>query len=85
MIFLIVVINIVTFGVYALDKNRAQNSEFRISERTLLLLAALGGALGAYLGMNIFRHKTQHVRFKIFVPTMLVVQVAVLMYIAFCK
>ena len=53
MIFLIVVINVVTFCVYALDKNRAQKSEFRISERTLLLLAALGGALGAYLGMNI--------------------------------
>jgi uncharacterized membrane protein YsdA (DUF1294 family) len=84
MIFLIVVINVVTFCVYALDKNRAQKSEFRISERTLLLLAALGGALGAYLGMNIFRHKTQHAKFKIFVPAMLVVQVVVLMYFAFC-
>lgn len=84
MIFLIVIINIVTFCVYALDKNRAQKSEFRISERTLLLLAALGGALGAYLGMNILRHKTQQAKFKVFVPAMLIAQVVLLVYIAFC-
>lgn len=83
MIFLIVVINIITFCVYAMDKNRAQKSEFRISERTLLLLAALGGALGAYLGMNIFRHKTQHKKFTYAVPVMLILQVVLLLCFAF--
>lgn len=84
MIFLIVVVNIVTFCTYALDKKRAKNNQFRISERTLLMLAAFGGALGAYLGMNIFRHKTQHAKFKVFVPAMLIAQVVLLVYIAFC-
>jgi uncharacterized membrane protein YsdA (DUF1294 family) len=50
----------------------------------LLLLAALGGALGAYLGMNILRHKTQQAKFKVFVPAMLIAQVVLLVYIAFC-
>jgi uncharacterized membrane protein YsdA (DUF1294 family) len=69
--------------VYALDKNRAKTNNYRIPEQTLLLLASFGGALGAYLSMNIFRHKTQHKKFTYAVPVMLILQVALLLCFAF--
>lgn len=83
MIFLIIFINVLTLCVYALDKRRAKTNNSRIPEQTLLLLAALGGALGAYLGMNIFRHKTQHKKFTYAVPVMLILQVGLLLCFAF--
>lgn len=83
MIFLIIFINVLTFCVYAIDKRHAKTNNYRIPEQTLLLLAALGGALGAYLSMNIFRHKTQHKKFTYAVPVMLILQVALLLCFAF--
>lgn len=83
MIFLIIFINVLTFCVYAIDKRRAKTNNYRIPEQTLLLLAAFGGALGAYLSMNIFRHKTQHKKFTYAVPVMLILQVALLLCFAF--
>ena len=69
-------INVVTFLVYGLDKWKAKRDAWRISETTLLLLAAAGGSVGALLGMQIFRHKTKHVKFTVGVPAILLVQVA---------
>ena len=64
------VMNLVTFIVYAFDKHIAQQKKGkrRVPERTLLLLAFLGGFLGAALGMLLCRHKTKHVKFLILVP-----------------
>ncbi len=67
------VINIITFGLYGLDKYRAMNNMWRIPEKTLLGVAAIGGAYGAYLGMRIFHHKTKHLKFQIGVPIMMLV------------
>ena len=51
-----------------IDKGRARRKAWRIPERTLLLIAFLGGGLGTLLGMYIFRHKTRHMKFQILVP-----------------
>ena len=72
----LIAINVVTFLVYGLDKWKAKRDAWRISETTLLLLAAAGGSVGALLGMQIFRHKTKHVKFTVGVPAILLVQVA---------
>jgi uncharacterized membrane protein YsdA (DUF1294 family) len=72
----LIAINVVTFLVYGLDKWKAKRDAWRISESTLLLLAAAGGSVGALLGMQIFRHKTKHVKFTVGVPVILLVQVA---------
>ena len=72
----LIAINVVAFLVYGLDKWKAKRDAWRISETTLLLLAAAGGSVGALLGMQIFRHKTKHVKFTVGVPAILLVQVA---------
>ena len=55
-----VVITLVAFFLYGIDKMRAKKRSWRISEMTLLGTGMLGGALGALLGMKLFRHKTKH-------------------------
>ena len=70
-------INIVTFLVYGIDKLKAKRGAWRIPESTLLLLAAIGGSIGAWLGMEVWRHKTMHRKFTLGVPAILLVQVAV--------
>ena len=68
-------INVVTFLVYGLDKWKAKQGAWRIKESTLLLLAAVGGSVGALLGMQTFRHKTKHLQFTVGVPLILLVQI----------
>lgn len=70
----VMLINIVAFAAYGIDKRKAQKGRWRISESTLLLLAFFGGALGALLGMRVFHHKTKHWKFKILVPMFLILQ-----------
>ena len=72
----LLLINIVAFAAYGIDKSKAQKDRWRIPESTLLLLAFFGGALGALLGMRAFHHKTKHWKFKILVPLFLILQLA---------
>ncbi len=60
--------NVITFALMAIDKGKAENEEYRISEKALFMSAFFLGALGIYLGMQIFRHKTKHLSFKVFIP-----------------
>ena len=69
-------ITVVTFIVYGIDKWNAQHKRWRIPESVLLGLAALGGSVGAWLGMQVWHHKTQHKKFKYGVPAIFVAQVA---------
>ncbi len=68
------------FCLMGWDKYQARRGAWRISERALFLSALLGGALGALLGMQLFRHKTKHLRFVIGIPVILLLQVAVLLW-----
>lgn len=78
----LVVINLITFLIFGLDKWKAKRKEKkdsvrRVPEKNLLLLAAVGGSVGALLGMKVFRHKTLHRAFKIGVPVILALQVLI--------
>ncbi|MCL2405782.1 MAG: DUF1294 domain-containing protein [Defluviitaleaceae bacterium] len=75
--------NIITFWLYALDKKRAKNNQWRIKESTLILVAFLMGGLGAMVGMKVLRHKTQHMQFKVLVPIAVVLNIAVIVAVLF--
>lgn len=74
LVYYLIGINVLTFLVYGADKWKARRSKWRIPEDTLIWMAIVGGSVGALLGMYLFRHKTQHKKFKIGVPLILLVQ-----------
>ena len=77
-----VAINIITFIAYARDKRLAKKSNARrIPEKTLLLLAAIGGSIGALIAMYTLRHKTLHKKFFLGVPAILIIQTAITLYL----
>lgn len=80
MIELLVIINIVAFAMYGIDKAKAKKKRWRISEASLLSVAFLGGAYGAWLGMKVFHHKTRHRKFRILVPLFAVLWTALIVY-----
>ncbi len=77
----ILIINVITFIAYGIDKQKAKNKQRRISEKALITLSFIGGSLGAYLGMIIFHHKTKKTKFKILVPLSLLIWVYILINI----
>ena len=62
------VINVIAFVLFGVDKWKAKHGSWRITEATLLDAAILGGSIGAYLGMKVFHHKTQHKKFVYGIP-----------------
>ena len=81
MIYYIIGINIAAFVVHGLDKLSAKLRSWRVPELWLLALAAAGGSVGAYLAMQLFRHKTMHWKFRLGVPLLFVVQAALVLYL----
>lgn len=71
---ILAVTNCISFALMGYDKRSARKHQWRISEKTLFIACACFGALGAVLGMKLFRHKTQHWYFNVFFPLMLAVQ-----------
>ena len=58
-----------------IDKIKAKKNRWRISEATLMLMAAVGGSVGCLLGMYLFRHKTKHLKFTLGIPLILAAQI----------
>jgi uncharacterized membrane protein YsdA (DUF1294 family) len=75
----LIVWNFFVFTMYGIDKRNSKRSKQRISERSLLLLAALMGGFGAFIGMRVFRHKTQKLKFKIGVPLLMFINVGIVL------
>ena len=74
-------INIITFMMYGIDKLKAKKGKWRISEATLLLMAVIGGSIGAWAGMRIWHHKTLHKKFRYGIPTIIIMQIALVVYL----
>lgn len=77
----LVVINVVTFFMYGIDKWKAWKAKWRIREAALLGLAVLGGSVGAWLGMRVWHHKTLHKKFRYGVPAIIVIQLLLVGYL----
>ena len=75
---ILIVWNIIVFALYGIDKYNAIHKKWRISEKTLLLTAFFMGGVGAFLGMQFFRHKTKHLKFTVGVPIMMLVNLGVI-------
>ena len=80
----LIIINVVTFLVYGIDKWKAKKGSWRISEATLLILSVIGGSIGALLGMKLWHHKTMQKKFKYGLPLILLVQIALIYLILDC-
>ena len=75
----LLIINLITFLLYAIDKRRSIRKAWRIPESVLIGFAAVGGSVGALLAMLLFRHKTKHAKFTVGVPLILVAQIIVVL------
>ena len=75
-IYYLLAINAVAFFAYGIDKLKARKGWWRIPEATLLLLAIIGGSIGAWLGMKVWHHKTMHKKFRYGLPLILLLQLS---------
>lgn len=71
----IIIVNIISFIIYGIDKLLAIKHLYRISEIALITLSSLGGSIGSILGMVIFHHKTKKIKFIILNPLILILQI----------
>ena len=75
----LVAVNLVTFLIYGIDKFKSKRAKWRVPEATLLGLAAVGGSIGAWLGMKLWHHKTLHKKFRYGIPLILIAQMAIVL------
>lgn len=84
-IYYLIIINIVTFLVYGIDKWKARKAMWRVREASLLMLAVLGGSIGAWLGMKVWHHKTQHKKFRYGIPAIIIIQLVIIGYFLYLQ
>ena len=77
------VMNVVGLAAMGMDKAKAKSGAWRIPEKTLFLFSIIGGSLGTWAGMYLFRHKTKHWYFVVFMPLIFVMHVAAAVVIIF--
>ena len=80
-LYYLLAVNIATFFLYGIDKYKAKKGQWRISEATLLLMAFIGGSIGAWSGMRLWHHKTMHKKFKYGIPIIIILQVTIAVYL----
>lgn len=79
----LLLINIAGFASMGIDKYKAVKHLWRIPEKTLFLIAILGGSIGSILGMEVFRHKTKHMSFRVGMPAIFLLQAAIAYFVFF--
>ncbi|WP_404453808.1 DUF1294 domain-containing protein [Oceanobacillus kapialis] len=84
-LFYLIGVNVITFIIMGMDKQKARKKKYRIPERTFWLLAIVGGALGAIIGMQRYRHKTKHRAFMWGMPILFLVNVASVLYLLYAN
>ena len=77
----LVMINALGFAIMGADKRRAIMNQWRIPEKDLFLISAIGGSLGTFVGMYLFRHKTKHWYFVLGMPAILLIHVIIVIYL----
>lgn len=77
----LIIVNLITCILYGIDKLKSVAGGRRTPEKVLLGFAFAGGSLGALAGMQIFRHKTRHLKFRILVPLFLILHIMLLVFI----
>lgn len=80
-LYYLLVVNTLTFLLYGIDKYKAKKARWRISEATLLMMAVIGGSIGAWAGMRLWHHKTMHKKFKYGISLIILLQVALVFYL----
>lgn len=75
------VINVIGFLSMGIDKAKAKKGAWRVPEKTLFLFPILGGGLGSWIGMYVFRHKTKHWYFVIGIPAIFIIELVIAVYI----
>ena len=83
LIYYLLGINVITFVLYGVDKVKSKKGWWRIPEKTLLMLAVIGGSMGALCGIRLFHHKTKHKKFYLGVPILLAIQITLICYFRF--
>ncbi|MDZ5472462.1 DUF1294 domain-containing protein [Bacillus sp. 31A1R] len=81
-VFYLVIINLIGFYIMFADKQKAKKQQYRIQEKTIWMVAFIGGAAGAMIGMNTFRHKTKHTSFKWGLPSLTIIEIIVILWLA---
>lgn len=73
-------INLIGLLIMYIDKRKAKYGRWRIPEKTLLIIALLGGSIGTITGMYWFRHKTQKLKFTLGFPMILISEIIIIVY-----
>lgn len=76
----LIVINLIGLFIMYLDKKKAMYGRWRIPEKSLIIIALLGGSIGCMIGMKLFRHKTQKIKFVLGYPTILIAELILIIY-----
>lgn len=76
----LIAVNLFTFCLYGIDKSKARKNQWRISEFQLIFWAIVGGSIGAWAGMQFWHHKTKHVKFRIGIPVIILIQLLLLFF-----
>ncbi|WP_221566352.1 DUF1294 domain-containing protein [Alkalihalobacillus sp. TS-13] len=79
---LLLLINLYGLIIMFIDKQKAKRHQWRVSEAHLWIVSLIGGAVGIFAGMQLFRHKTKHTSFRIGIPVLIVLQIALYIYLS---